>query len=146
MIGHSDQSRCQDRYTMRATAALQVRRPSAAHRLAGEVRRAFLACGFVLAVCVLAAYVAGWTQTSINPVSRSHTLTEADFSTGSMLVVPTSGTLCHERTIDNSTWQIRNKGWVDCAEAMARSANSGVDVHTAGSRLEAIRDSFRGKP
>ena len=128
---------------MRATAALQVRRPPA--RLAGEVQRAFLACGFVLAVCVLAAYV-GWSQTSINPLSRSHTPTEADFSTGSMFVIPVSGTMCRERTIDNSTWQIRNKGWVDCAEAMAKSANSGADVHTTGSRLEIIRDSFRGKP
>ena len=63
-----------------------------------------------------------------------------------MLVVSPSGTLCRQSTIDNSTWRIRNSGWVDCDEALARSANSGADTRTPGSRLELIRQGFSGKP
>jgi hypothetical protein len=61
-----------------------------------------------------------------------------------MLVVSPTGTLCRQSTIDNSTWRIRNGGWVDCDEALAKSA--GVDARTPGSRLELIRQGFSGKP
>ena len=131
---------------MRATRIFRARKPSAAGRLAREVQRAFLASGFVLVVCVLAVAIASWTQASMSRTSQTHASGETDLSTRSMLVVSPSGDLCRERTIDNSTWRIRNKGWVDCAEALARFANSGADVRSPGSRLEIIRESFRGKP
>jgi hypothetical protein len=130
---------------MRATGTFQARKPSAAGRLAGDVRRAALASGFVVALCVLAAVIAGWSQSSPSPAPRPHAAGAADLSTGSLLVVSPTGNLCRERTIDNSTWLIRNKGWVDCDEALAKSANSGNDVRSPGSRLSIIREGFLGR-
>jgi hypothetical protein len=127
------------------TGTIRARRP-AAGRLAGELRRAFVACGLVFTLCVLAALMANWSRASISPVSQSHPSGEVDLSTASMLVVPPAGDLCRERIIDNSTWRIRNKGLVDCAEALAKSANSGANVWSPGSRLGLISESFRGKP
>jgi hypothetical protein len=129
---------------MRATGTSRARTPSAAGRLAGDVRRAFLACGFVLALCVLAAVIANWSQTSVSPAPRPHTAGEADLSTGAMLVVSPTGNLCRERTIDNSTWLIRDKGRVDCAEALAKFESSGADGRSSGSRVELIRKGFPG--
>jgi len=129
---------------MRATGSFL--KPSAAGRLAGEVRRAFLACGFTVGLCVTAALVANWSHASMNPASRSHTSSKADLSTASVLVVSPTGNLCRERSIDNSTWQIRDNGWVDCEQALARSANSGADPRPSGSRLDLIREGFRGRP
>jgi hypothetical protein len=122
---------------MRATATFQARKG----RLAGEVQRAFLASGFVLVVCALAAAVA--SQASMSRTSPTRASGETNLSTGSMLFVSPSGDLCRERTIDNSTWQIRNKGWVDCDDALAKAA--GLERRTSGSRLDIIRESFRGK-
>jgi hypothetical protein len=125
---------------MRAIEAIQARKPSAG-RLAGDIRRAFLACGIVVALCIIAVVV-NWSQAS---TSQSRTPAEANLSTGSMLFVSPTGDRCRERTIDNSTWKIQNKGWVDCDEALARAANPGADIRTPGSRLELIREGFRGK-
>jgi len=128
---------------MRAIDPISARKPSAA-RLAGDVRRAFLACGFLLVVCVSAVAIASWA--SLSPASRSHPTSEADLSTGSMLVVSPTGKLCRERIIDNNTWRIRNNGWVDCEEALAKAANSAAESRSPGSRLDIIRQSFRGRP
>jgi hypothetical protein len=126
---------------MRPNGTSRARKPSAGSRLAGDIRRAVLACGFVFALCVFVAVIASWSQTSVSPPPRPHTA-EGDLSTGSMLVLSPTGDLCRERTIDNSTWQIRNKGWVDCAEALARSENAGPDGRSSGSRVEMIRRGF----
>src|ERR1700730_17740898 len=115
---------------MRAINTIRARK-SAPGRLAGDIRRAFLACGIVVALCIFAV-IANWSQ--ISP-SQSHTPSEVNLSTGSMLVVSPGGDRCRERTIDNSTWRIQNKRWVDCDEAFARAANSGADMRTPGSRL-----------
>jgi hypothetical protein len=69
---------------------------------------------------------------------------EADLSTGSLLFVSPTGERCFERTIDNNTWLIRNNGWVDCDAALAKAARSGADSRTPGSRLDLIREGFRG--
>jgi hypothetical protein len=130
---------------MSATGTIRARRPGAG-RLAGELRRAFVACGLVFTLCVLVALIANWLQASTGPVSQTHSSSEVNLSTGSMLVVPPAGDLCRERIIDNSTWRIRNKGWVDCSEALAKAANSGSDVRSPSSRLGLISESFRGKP
>jgi hypothetical protein len=129
---------------MSASGTIRARRPRAG-RLAGELRRAFVACGLVVALCVLASQIANWSQASTSPVSQTHS-SEANLSTASMLVVPPTGDLCRERIIDNSTWRIRTKGLVDCSEALAKAANSGADVRSPGSRLGLIAESFRGKP
>ena len=73
----------------------------------GEVRRAFVACGFTIGICVTAALVANWSHISMNPAARSRASSKADLSTGSMLIVSPGGSLCRQRTIDNDDWQIR---------------------------------------
>jgi hypothetical protein len=129
---------------MRATGTFRGKTPSVAGRLAGDIRRALVACGFVLALCALAVMIASWSQAPMSPAPRPHTAVEVDLSTGSMLIVSPTGNLCRERTIDNSTWQIRDKGQVDCAEALAKSANSAAEGRSSGSRVELIRKGFLG--
>jgi len=82
----------------------------------------------------------------LSPASRPHPSTEGELSTGSLLFVTPNGTFCRQRTIDNSTWQIHDNGWVDCDDALAKSANAGADLRTPGSRIDLIREGFRGKP
>jgi hypothetical protein len=130
---------------MSATGTIRARSP-AAGRLAGDLRRAFVASGLVFALCVLAALIANWLPASTSQVSQTHSAGDVNLSSATMLVVPPAGDLCHERIIDNSTWRIRNKGSVDCSEALAKSANSGATVWSPGSRLGIISESFRGKP
>ncbi len=129
---------------MRPTHTIPALKPSAAGRFAGEFRRAILACGFGLAVCVGAVVLASWTRVTVSSASRPPP-GEADLSTGSLLFVSPTGDRCQQRTIDNNTWLIRNKGWVDCDAALAK-AKSGADSRTPGSRLELIRQGFSGKP
>ena len=74
-----------------------------------------------------------------------HTSNEAELKTGSLLVVSPLGERCLERLIDNGTWRIRDKGWVDCEEALAKSANANAESRSPGSRLAIIRDGFLGK-
>jgi hypothetical protein len=131
---------------MRATGTLRTPQPSAAGRLSGEVRRAVLACGITLGFCLSAVLIASWTHASMNAESRANSAREADLSTGSVLVISPDGKRCRQRTIDNSSWQIRDNGWVDCDEALAKSANAGADLRTPGSRLDLIREGFRGRP
>jgi hypothetical protein len=126
---------------MRSNKAIQPLKASAAGRFAGEFKRAILACGFGIAVCVGATIVASWTRVTVTAPRSS--ASEADLSTGSLLVVSPTGDRCLERTIDNNTWLIRNKGWVDCNEALAKG-KSGADSRTAASRLDLIREGFRG--
>ena len=129
---------------MRVTETKRALRPSAADRLAGEFKRAVLVCGFALAFCLAVIVIANWLQPSASTASRASS--EAALSTGSMLVVPATGDLCRQSTIDNSTWRIRSNGWVDCDEALAKIANSGADTRSPSSRLELIRQGFTGKP
>jgi hypothetical protein len=132
-----------NRNHMRPTHTIPALKPSAAGRFAGEFRRAILACGFGLAVCVGAVVLASWTRVTVSAPSRSSP-NEGDLSTGSLLFVTPTGNRCLQRTIDNNTWLIRNNGWVDCEEALAKAARSGADSRTPGSRLDLIREGFRG--
>ena len=130
---------------MHATGIARAHKPSTTGVIAGEIRRAFLACGFVLTFCVVAAIAGSWFQSS-SPLAQSRGSNEGDLSTGSMVVVSPTGSLCRERTIYNATWQIRDKGLVDCTEALAKAASAGAEGRSAGSRIDIIRESFRGKP
>jgi predicted lysophospholipase L1 biosynthesis ABC-type transport system permease subunit len=127
---------------MGATGTIRARKPSVVRWLADDFRRALLACSIAFTLCVAAVLAANWVQGTVSQAQRSRATGEA-LSTGSMLVVSPGGDLCSERTIDNSTWEIRNKGLVNCEEARARSANGGA--RTPGSRLDAIREGFVGK-
>ena len=119
-----------------------VRAKSAAEGNASALQRV---AGQLVAV-IRETDILGWFETGISAGVIFNELGSADLSTASMLVVPPAGDLCRERVFDNSTWRIRNKGSVDCSEALAKAANSGADVRSPGSRLGLIAESFRGKP
>lgn len=108
---------------------------------AGDVRRAFIAYGVGFGLCVGAVAVGTWAHGAMNRGAHLQGSGE-NLSTGSLLVVAPDGNYCRERTIDNSNWQIRENGWVDCATALARSA-AGTGDKSSGSRLDIIRESFR---
>jgi hypothetical protein len=113
-------------------------RPSG--RLAGDVHRALVATGMMVGICAVGAAFAGLAHTSMSRGAQPHTLTAAELNTGSLLVVSPSGTFCRNRTIDNATWRIRDNGWVDCEDALAKSTGTA----TTGARFDLIRQSFRG--
>jgi hypothetical protein len=131
-----------NRSIMRASGTIRAQRPSVVRWLAGDLHRTVLICGFALTICAAAVLVASWSGSA----SRSRAAGDADLSTGSMLVVSPGGDMCAQRTIDNSTWQIKNIGFVNCDEALSKAANGGADHRTPGSRLQAIREGFVGKP
>lgn len=130
---------------MRATGTFRARKPPATGLFTGDVGRAILACGFVVTLCVAVAVIGSWSQAS-SPPPQLRASSETDLSTGSMLVVSPTGNLCRERTINNATWQIRDKGTVDCADALAKAAISSAEGRSSGSRIDIIRESFRGRP
>jgi hypothetical protein len=63
---------------------------------------------------------------------------------GSILVFPHDSGNCRQRVIDNTTGQIRDNGFVDCAAAEARSADA-WNERMSRQRAGAIRDSFVNK-
>jgi hypothetical protein len=128
---------------MSATGSFRSVKPSAAGRFVGELRRAVVACGITFAFCLSAALVANHWHASMSQARQTLPSGEAKLSTASLLVVSPSGNLCRQRTVDNGTWQIRDNGWVDCDEALAKAANPGAPQ---GSRIDLIREGFRGKP
>ncbi len=125
---------------MRATVPIHAAKTSRAGRLAGEFRRAAVATGTVAGVCAVAAVFASVANSSNNRTAYSTTTSAAEIKTGSLLVVSPSGNFCRNRTIDNSTWQIQDHGWVDCDQALAKLAQP----DNRGSRLDQISKSFRG--
>ena len=126
---------------MRATGPIKAPRPSAG-RLAGEVQRGFIAAGVMVGVCAVGVALAGWGQSSTSRSTQSHRESAAELRNGSLLIVTPNGQFCRNRMIDNSTWRIRDAGWVDCETALAKSAGA----ESTGSRLDLIRQSFRGSP
>jgi hypothetical protein len=130
---------------MRATGIVKLKSTAAA-RLAGDIPRALWAGGIMIGGCGLAAVAALFIHAaSPNTPPQSSGSGQGDLSTGSMLVVSPNGARCAPGTIDNSNWQVHNQGWMDCDEAIAKAASAGIDYRpTGGTRLDIIRDSFRG--
>ncbi len=125
---------------MRAAVTTHTRSSSSA-RLARDVRRALLACGVVIGFCAIVGFLT--TGSALWTKPQPQTSSEAGLSTGSVLFVTPTG--CRERTIDNDTWRIRDGAMVDCAEALARSAGGASNGQWSGSRVDIIREGFRGK-
>ena len=126
---------------MRATGSIKVPRPTA-RRVTGELQRAVVAAGVVLGVCAMGAFFAGWGQSHTGRNPQSNRESTAELRNGSVLLVSPSGQFCRNRMIDNSTWRLRDAGWVDCETALAKSTGA----ENTGSRLNLIRQSFRGAP
>jgi hypothetical protein len=116
-----------------------------AGRGAGDLQRTLLICGIALTFGLVVAGLAIWLQPPVSP-ERARAAGEGNLSTGSMLIVAPGGNQCRQGSIDNSTWQIHKGGLVDCDEALAKAANAGNDTRSPGSRLELIRQGFRGAP
>jgi hypothetical protein len=62
-------------------------------------------------------------------------------TTGSIIFVPILGNACRKKVIDNSTWQIRDGGHVDCRAALAQDADGNRSEWPA-SRINIIRAAF----
>jgi hypothetical protein len=131
-------SSCNEMYNMRAGT---IKAPRHNGLFGGDVGRAFIAYGMGFGLCVGAVAVGTWAHGAMNRGAQSLGAGES-LNTGSLLVVSPSGNYCRERTIDNSTWRIRDNGWVDCDTALAKAAANAGDK-SAGSRLDLIRQSFR---
>jgi hypothetical protein len=123
---------------------ISARRMSAA-KAAGDGPRALLACVFLFALCVSAGFVAHGYKASPDPTSRSAAGSDESLRTGSILIVTPTGNLCRESSIDNTTGRIQSNGWVDCDEALAKAANTAAGSRSQGSRLDLIREGFRGR-
>jgi hypothetical protein len=63
-------------------------------------------------------------------------------TTGAIIFVPEHGDACRQSVIDNRTGEIVSQAAVSCKEVLAASARGGG----GGSRIDIIRDSFRGSP
>jgi hypothetical protein len=116
-----------------------------AGKTAGDGTRAFLAGAFLLALCVSAGFVAHGFRASPGPTSRTAAGSDDGLRTGSILIVTPTGNLCRESSIDNTTGRIQSNGWVDCDEALAKAANTAAGSRSQGSRLDLIREGFRGR-
>jgi hypothetical protein len=104
--------------------------------------RALAACVTLGAVFVLAPLVRS-QSTAPTPGVKGE---GADLAMGSMLMTTEStGRYCHQRLIDNTTWKIRDGGYVDCAEALSQNAISSAGGRLSSSRIEVLRDGFRNK-
>jgi hypothetical protein len=120
------------------------RRSRSRRRLAGQGREAVMACCTVVLLCGTIGAVAFYSRSW--PTDPARDKREAELSTGSVLFIPPKGDMCRERTIDNSTWRIRDAGQIDCELALARNAALEAKGRWSGSRTDIIRDSFRNRP
>ena len=127
---------------MRAIETPRPRKRRPTGWLARNGRRATV-IGVLAAAVVVSATIATFAI-RFAPWSGSSPRTDGDaLSTGSVLIIPTTGELCRERTIDNSTWRMRDGGLVDCDAALAKSTSSNTSGRWSGSRIDIIRDTFR---
>jgi hypothetical protein len=120
-----------------------VQKPKAAAKARGSdaVRVAVVGCA--LAGLAGLAYVIG--AGGQGPSLRETAFTQSpkkgeDLTTGAVVFVPDLGEECRQKTIDNRTWEIRDKGPVSCKDALAASAQRRPG---GSSRMDVIRDSFR---
>jgi len=129
---------------MRAVNSISARRPAAA-KPAGDIPRAFAACGFLLVLCASAVAIVHQSGASLNQPPRSAATGDDILRTGSILIVAPTGSLCSERIIDNTSGRIWNNGMVDCDDALAKAANAAAGSRSRGTRLDLIREGFRGR-
>jgi hypothetical protein len=79
-----------------------------------------------------------------NVVSKQqpNNASNAEFYTGSIILVPPQGEQCLERALDNRTGQIWDKGYVNCYDVVRNTAkNSGLSA----SRMRSIGNAFLHK-
>lgn len=129
---------------MRPIEPPRPRNPKRSRRTA-DGRKAVIACCLTAAgLCAVVAWIAvrapAWSS------APQRTAADTSLNTGSVIIVTPTGQLCKQRTIDNSTWRMRDSGSVDCTEAMDKSGDSQATGRWSGSRVDIIRDAFRHNP
>jgi hypothetical protein len=68
--------------------------------------------------------------------------TALSLETGSILFVPSKGNRCRQRLIDNTSWIMRDNGFIDCDFAVATSVDA-ERQRWSQDRIEAIRSGLR---
>ena len=68
---------------------------------------------------------------------------EEEIYTGSILYVPSEGTICRQLLFDNRTGQLRDNGLVDCEQAYYRGTGESARLWP-NARAAVISQSFRG--
>jgi predicted RecA/RadA family phage recombinase len=108
-----------------------------------DALRAVIVGGVLAGVSVLAYVIGTGGQTpSLRETAFSHPQQKAqDFTTGAVVVMPTVGDECRQKTIDNRTWAIQDHGAISCKEALAASKRA--NSRGGSTRIDVIRDSFR---
>jgi hypothetical protein len=72
--------------------------------------------------------------------------TRGELRQGAVLFVPIGGNVCRRRFIDNATWTVRDGGEVECdREASWNSTVPELQPYNVGMRMDAVRNTFRGK-
>jgi hypothetical protein len=66
---------------------------------------------------------------------------DGGLTTGSIIFVPILGNICRKRLIENTSWQIRDNGLVDCRAALAQGAH-GNQLGWSVARVDVIRHGF----
>jgi hypothetical protein len=102
-----------------------------------ERQRAILVCSILIAIVFLAL---GFYARDARPLRVAAT-GDDDLTTGSIVFVPIHGNRCRNRLIDNTTWRIRDNGYVDCKEALAQYT-TGPRLNLSAARASAIRRGF----
>jgi hypothetical protein len=124
---------------MRSTSKARSRQRSRARWFSMDRYRALGACAALAGILTFAnmgGYLPAPQFLSAPQVASGDTR----YVTGTIILVPTEGNVCQRRVIENATWRIHDKGYVDCDSAL--SANP---VSIADSRMAVIRDGFRNK-
>lgn len=97
---------------------------------------------FAAAVAVLAVLGFGVVIGTLSPGEKRMTPPVDDVALslrfGSVLFVPLSGNLCRRSEIDNETWLLHNRDYLDCDKAV-QQATEGQRKKWSTDRVEAIR-------
>jgi hypothetical protein len=86
----------------------------------------------------------GWSALRKQEVAAKPQRRDAEYYTGSIVIVPTSGDHCWQRMIDNRTGKMWDKGYVNCDDAVSpleKDQRAGM----SSLRMNAIGKAFHGR-
>jgi hypothetical protein len=102
------------------------------------------AIGSLLAIGLFAAgELKGWQFLPWAAAAKAAAPSEDVIYTGSILYVPSEGTICRQLLFDNRTGRMRDNGLVDCEQAYYRGTGE-TAMQWSNARAAVISQSFRG--
>jgi hypothetical protein len=125
---------------MTSISKARTRGRSRARRYSKDRYRSFGAAATLICILALGGVGGSYLPLAQSLWSQQLGYGEARYRTGTVVIVPTEGDNCQERVIDNATWRIHDKGYIDCDSVL--SPNS---LQTSDYRIAVIRDGFRNK-